>query len=183
MILSDDEVEQRLASKDNLVNIVQVLVKRTDLKREGDCSIPSAVKNLIAHIAIEGDENQAEIADQFGISQASVSGIMRGLVGDRKDEELTDTVVQAKLSAKEKVDQCHEAAIDSLMVALTKTADLLPVDQMLTAKGASSIAKDLSAVAANLKKGSEDNTGVNKTLVILHGVERKRESAFACIEA
>lgn len=183
MILTDDEVEQRLASKDNLVNIVQVLVKRTDLKQVGDVAIPGDIKKLIATIGIEGNESQVDIADQFGISQASVSGIMRGLVGDRKDEDLTDTVVQAKLSAKEKIDQCHEAAIDSLMVALTKTADLLPVDQMLTAKGASSIAKDLSAVAANLKKGVDESNGVNKTLVILHGVERKRESAFACIEA
>lgn len=183
MILSDEEVEKRLTSPDNLINIVKVINKRVDLKQAGDCAIPSGIKNLIAHIGIEGGESQSDIAEQFGISQASVSGIMRGLVGSRLDDELVESVKEAKVSVKEKVDQCHEAAIDSLMAALTKTADLLPKDEMLTAKGASSIAKDLSAVAANLKKGVDESGTGNKTLVILHGVERKRETAFECIEA
>lgn len=173
----------RLSSPDNLINIVKVIDKRADLKQDGDVAIPLEVKKLVAHIVHNGDESQADVGDVFGISQASVSGIARGLVGSRIDEDLTDTVKDAKLSAKEKIDQCHEAAINSLMVALTKTADLLPVDQMLTAKGASSIAKDLSAVAANLKKGVDEASGVNKTLVILHSVPRKRESVFESIEA
>lgn len=186
MILTDEEVEERLKSESNLLNKVRVEIKRSDLKQEGDVKVPSEIKKLIAVIGHSGDDTQNEIANQFGISQATVSGIMRGLVGSRLDNELAEVVEttkeENKITSKEKTDAAHEAALDSLMAALHKTSVLLPADEMLTAKGASSIAKDMSAVVANLKKNTEEETGKSKVLVVLHGIERRKEAVYDFIE-
>lgn len=181
MLLSDEELDSRLSSESNLLNKIRVEVKRADLKQVGDTSIPPMVRNLLANLAVDSDDTQKEIGSAFGVSQATISGYARGLVGDRLDDDIAEVVDTARKSVKEKTAEAHEAALDAMMESLTVLKPLM--GKLETAKGASSIAKDMSAIVANLRKGQEDHSTTNNTLVVLHAPQARKESNYEVIDA
>lgn len=182
MILTDEEVEQRLTSPQNLLNKVQI-VRATQKKNVGDTAVPTEVKGLLARLSIDGAESDSIIAKVFGVSQPTVSNAARGLVGDRLDDELAETVGNVKAAIKEKTENAHNAALDSLVISLGKAKPLLESGIGLSVQDLTRTAKDMSIVVANLKKsGVEDVGTTNNTVVILHPPERRNEKAYEVLD-
>lgn len=183
MILTDKEVQERLENPENLINKIKIIPPRERGNIEGLTNIPTEVKKLIASVIGESSETQKEIGSIFGISQATVSGISRGLVGERLDEELAEVVGDSKKRIQDKEIKAHELALDSLMASLGQIGPKIP-DADLNIKDLTRVARDMSVISANLRKGNkEEGNTTNNTVVVLHAAERRKESVYEVIEA
>lgn len=192
MILNEDEVLDRLNSKDNIINIVDECVDRADTKStviieplHGDIgkrgpAVPDLIRKLIAQTANDSDETQAEIANVFGVGVPTVSNASRGLIHNRFDKELADI---GSKTARDKTNEAHNAALDNLMAGLTIVSEKLVPDQLvgLSLKEASKLTVDMSRVVAQLKPKEEDEAKV-KTLVVIKMPSIKREAQFETID-
>lgn len=174
MLMSDEEVEARLNSEDNLVKVIQ---RSRGGNTVGSTRIPAPVRDLIAITANTSGETQQEIAEEFGIDGSSVSEISRGLVGGRLDKKLQSIGTDARETQE---NDAHEAAMAVLMTTLTTLQPKI-INPDLTAKDLSKIASDMSKVASNLKP-KEAGT-VNNTQVILYAPPRKTLKQYDIIEA
>lgn len=185
MILNELEADTRLSSPDNLINII-VNKPNTNLKQEGDTSIPPLVRKLIGVIANRSEETQSEIANTFGVSQPTVSGASRGLVGERIDRDLALATREARTSnakeVKEKTEEAHELALDSLVSSLNHLNPKL--QNIHDPKVLSRVASDMAKITANLASSKRINEAgvVNNTQVVLFGVQQRKESAYETID-
>lgn len=185
MILTDEEAEKRLNSPDNLINKVQVLVRNANLKSEGDTKIPSMVRSLIGSLSNASGESDKEIGAVFGVSQPTVSNSGRGLVGSRKDDDLSDSLNTARNNVKQKTEDAHNLALDSLMSALSVVSPRLEESKdSLSLKELTRTSKDLSTVITNIQRNkvADMSSGGNNTLVILHSTERRAESKYEVLD-
>lgn len=189
MILTDEQVEERLTSPDNLMNKVSEM-KESHLivlpKKDGSRGevIPSRVRQLLGVIANKSTETQTEVADAFDVTQASVSMFSRGISDQRVDHEIKEVVDKARESkAKESQDkesEAHELALD-LMVDCIKgvSGRLHEVDKP---KELAKMAVDMSKIVGNLK--DKDKAGdTNNTQVIIYAPNQRSESAYETLSA
>lgn len=190
MILSDEELNIRLASPDNIINLVEhkdnidprmsgsVQVIPANQNGQGDRgpAVPDLIRQLIANVAINSDEGLAETANVFSVGVPSVSNYSRGLVHNRLDEELKDL---ADKTAEQKTDTAHNAALDNLVATLGLVGSKL--ETITTAKEATQIAVSMSNVVKNLKSKDEEGPKV-KTLVVITMPSLKKESQFQTID-
>ena len=117
MILKTEEIERRLRSPNNLIEKLRSGLKSVEIeytppeilpltkktKLVGDTKkVPDCVRDLIAATLATSDETQKEIAEQFGLSQNTVSLFNRGLVGYRKDERVKEVIDAVQEKKKEK---------------------------------------------------------------------------------
>lgn len=182
MILKDEEVDARLVSPSNLLNQLKEKLNQSSVtvkpypkggRKEGDTAIPPLVRELISSLA--QNEDQSSVADAFGVSQPTVSGASRGLVGDRKEFEVNDV----------KRDEAHELALDCLMSslgALSPALEKAKVDQSISPTKLSRIAADMSKIATSIK-GDKNSGTTNNTQVIIMAPTQKKLSDFDFIEA
>lgn len=185
MILTDEEVEARLNSPENLINKVQILRIPIGGRGKGDLAIPPMVRGLLGSLSIESKESDTAIANIFGVSQPSVSNSARGLVGDRKDNDLAETIDTTRQTVKQKSEDAHNLALDSLMAALTAVGPkIVATAEESSIKDLTRTAKDISTVITNIQRNKvNDKDGdANKTLVILHTTERRPESKYDIID-
>lgn len=184
MILSDDEVKERLSSDRNLCVVIE---KKRYGNQGGAPNIPESVRELISITKNTGDDGIEEVAEAFGVSTASVSRFSRGLVGgDRVNERLLDVTRTARIDKSNKLiereEDAHEAALDVLMTSLTSLQPRL-LDPELSARDVSTIAKNMSAVAKDMRGGGRDGNGTtNNTQVILFAPPRKKLSTYEFTE-
>lgn len=193
MILSDEEINRRLSAPENLCNSlksqdntpksnIEIVPIGKQGRTEGSTGIPPKVQELIGTLAHTSDSTQSEIAEQFGVSSYSVSHLKRGLVGNRFNPELRQTIDVNKSSIDVKKDQAHESALDNLMD--TMAALKLRIPQVTKAKDLSKIASDMSRVVVNLKNKKEDeDERKSNVVVILHKPVQNREDQYEAIEA
>lgn len=174
MILKDEDVEKRLTSPNNLLNLiknenVEVGTCPKGGRKPGDKSIPPLVRQLISGF---GDEHQDDVAEAFGVSQATISGARNNLVGDRFDPSIRQD--------EEKTDNAHELALDLLMVSMGALKPKL-LDSDLKAKDLSRIASDMSKIVSSVR-GNDDGKK-NSLRVIILAPEQKSLTDFEFIEA
>lgn len=162
--LTKDQVEKRLTSPENLVNRLSVLplIKKSELK---ETNLSAEERRLLADLA-QGDDTQKEIAETFGVSQVTVSGLKRGLVGSNKeDSESADAAKVARERIEEKKSAASEKALDGLVEALGMAGGL--IGEVKKAKTATAIAKDMAIIHEKLSGGSKDK-GTNGGGVHVH---------------
>ena len=176
MILTDQEVEERLASP---LNLVRVIEKSKGGRTKGSTNIPESVRDLIAITNNSSEEKQSDVAKTFEIDSSSVSEISKGLVGGKLDRELSSVGRNAR---ERQEDRVHESALDCLMSSLSSLQPKL-ADPDLKAKELSRIASDMSRVAANLKPRSSEPSITNNTQVILMRPVKRDLSKYEFIES
>lgn len=192
MILSDDEASARLASAGNLSNqLVEIRKLKEGGKKLGQVSVPLALRSLIGSLAVQGNENQSDIAEAFGVSQPSVSAYSRGLVGDRLDADLMQNKVATEESIEEEkkatIDLAHQEALDVMMLSLKGiTAKMKDPEEvgLMKPKELSRIATDMSKIVS-VATGQDKDKGnvINNTKVIVYAPQQRREDSYDVIEA
>ena len=184
MILSDSEVEERLNSPKNLINILKREASSFEVKpmpnggrKEGSETVPSKVRELIASFK---REKQADVAEAFGVSAPVVSCANRGLISSsrsRFDEELAEVGKEAE---KKSLDEAHELALDCLMESMgclkSKIKDVINPVKL------SRIASDMNKIAAG---GLDKDRGgiTNNTKVVVFAPVMKELKDFDFIDA
>lgn len=187
MILEDSEVQDRIDSPLNLMNRldkasnVTVLPMKVNPKVE---EIPSRVKQLLGIITNKSDETQKEIGEVFDVTQVSLSTYSRGLIGERKDEELTRVIEQARSGEIKKElsieDKAHDQALDCMLECIIGVKSrLTEVDNPTKL---SKIATDMSKIVSSLKP--KDKAGdTNNTQVVIFAPQQKSESFYDSVTA
>lgn len=177
MILKDEEVEARLDSPKNLLNQLKnpTIVKPipTGGNKAGTKAIPPLVRDMIAGFK---NENQSDVAEVFEVTQATVSGARRGLIGNRLNEEAA-----VNKGAEDRTEDAHSLALDCLMETLTALGPKVK-DPNLKAKDLSRIASDMSKIVGSVR-GEQDKSGKNNTQVIILAPQQKKLKDFDFIEA
>jgi hypothetical protein len=193
MILTDEEMDERLNSPDNLAtNLVEVRSMRANSGRTvGSTKIPPALRSLIGSIAVQGNEPQADVAEVFGVAISTVNLASRGLIRNdgplQKDlvEDLDEAKDRANTNKKATVDEAHEAAVDAMVASLSILTTKLKSDegQTLKPKELSRIAADMSKVVSGNKKDDPASNIINNTKVIVYSPAQNKERAYEVIEA
>ena len=178
MILSDEELDARLSHPDNLAvesdsnsnssstfSVEQI--HKGGRKSDG---IPPRVRTLIGGLSITSPESQKSIAETFNIGQSSVSQFSRGLVHNRRDDELSDEIGEVKKST---IESAHEQALECLMDSLTTLAPR--IQEETNPNKLARIAKDMASVTAQLKP-KEEREKVNLNVVVMTVPQKKLES-------
>lgn len=181
MILEDDDVDERLASPDNLINvIVKPLIHNH--RGLGDTQVPDHVRELAGRLANMDGNTQVEVAEAFDISHTTVSKASRGMVGDRFIKSLRNATSG---TTESKTETAHEQALDLLMTGLIAMKPKLALDETagMKPKELSRIISDMSKVVSSLK-GNDDKAGnVNNTQVVIFAPPTKKESDYESISA
>lgn len=189
MILSDEDLNSRLASDENIHKIIvrekldklastaglEVRKLNPDVGKRGP-EIPAVIRELIAVTAGSSGELQKDVAKEFQVTQPMVSQITRGMVHNSLDDELVEISNKTKA---QKTEEAHSKALDALMLGLDKVNAGLP--GVTSVKEAAKISVDMSRVVATLKKkdGDEDKP---RTLVIISAPAQKTENQFEVID-
>jgi predicted transcriptional regulator len=187
MILSDEDITERLNSKDNIINLVGPATNKPEsslvIKPLNDTGvgkrgpqIPDMIRRLIAQTAAGSEETQADIANVFGVGIPTVSNYSRGLVHTHLDKDLQELATK---TAAEKEETAHGLALDSLVTSLGLVQSGL--SGVTTAKEAAKLALDMSRIAQNLKPKDGDEAKT-KTLVVIAMPNVKKESQFETID-
>lgn len=180
MILTDEELESKLSSPDNLLNQLNsnVEVQRIEKNHKGvgDKNVPPMVRSLIASVANSSDETQKEIGATFGISHTTVSKTARGLIDNRKDEALTKVIG----GVKERLETAHDLALDNLVESLSVLGSKL--DKIDKPEKLAAVAERMSNVVRSLTGNSKDDN-VTSVRVILMAPVQKLEKNYEVIDA
>jgi len=146
--LSDDDIDGRLVSPDNLVSRIKIHQTQKGLGNKEP--VPYEIKQVIAELGNEDGASQGEIAKAFGISNSLVSQTVRGnnSIGHRHPE-LHEAVRKKIAVVNSKRAEAEEAAIDTVLVSLGLLGS--KVSEVSKAKDIAAIAKDMSIVADKIR--------------------------------
>lgn len=192
MILSDDEVTERLNSPDNLMNqikrdsSVSVIPLPTQGRQKGDVAIGDHMRDLLAITRKTGEETLEDISIVFGVAPSTISNAARGLNGDGSyDKELAnvgnDLIKRENLKIEEKEEAAHSEALDILMGSLQVLKPMIASGSGMKASEAASIAKTMSGIASEMRKPQIEIT-VNPTKVVLFAPRMKEEKEYEIID-
>lgn len=183
MILSEEDINTRLASEDNIVNLLSPVESHIKVIPRNDSgvgdrgpAVPDLIRKLIANVTNQSDETKTEVADVFGVGVPEVSKYSRGLVHNRLDTELKQI---ADKSTGQKTESAHNLALDNLILSLGEVTARMPEASNL--KEAAKIAVDMSRVVSQLRPKEEEASKV-KTLVVIKMGNQKEESQYQTID-
>lgn len=184
MFKTEDQINERLNSKNNLVNrfgnnnsapqVPHEVIQENDPQitvipleqpgnKNGKSKLSSDQKNEVAIRARLG-EGQTKLAQEFGVSQSAIGEIEQGRT--KVNEEL----VQAKIN------EVGDVAMTKLLCAL----DFITPEKLEKSK-----ATDLSMIASNMSKVVNNVRGKDsdapKVIVQIYAPELKSESSFRTI--
>lgn len=181
MILTDEELEDRISSPDNLINSVIVREIAKGGKVFGDSNIPPLVRDLIGIVGATSNEKQIDIANEFGVSQPTVSTNSRGMLSETFSKDRMNVIDNIR---SKKTEDAHDLALDALVGCVTGLKDQL-ADPLLTKlmkpKDLSKIATDMSKVVSNLKDKNEAGI-INNTQVVLLAPPMRKESQYEILD-
>jgi hypothetical protein len=179
MILTDEEVETRLESTDNLINRLSNRSIQHIAKRETDNPghLGNRIRELIGHVANNGPESQQAIADTFGVGKATVNHASRGLIGNRLDSDLAEKV----RAREDKQDTAHDEALDLMVNCITGIKKKLIDDTNIKPEKLSRIASDMSKIVGIIR--GENDTKTPRMNVIIYKPEVKNEKDYDYIDA
>lgn len=149
MILDDSEIDERLGSPKNLVNIIA-------LKRNGSAPrIPEKVNELLGRLRNTSEEKTAEIAEVFDVDSSQV------LKQAKKDTSGRDIKIESAH------DEALDLMVDSMRTLRTKLNDVDKPVQL------SKIASDMSKIVGNLKSKTEEGNKQQVQINIFTPATRK----------
>lgn len=194
MIISDEEAQGRLDSSENLASrLVEVRKIREGGRRLGNTNVPPALRSLIGSIAVQGEENQSDIARAFGVSQPSISGYANGLIGDRRESEIEEAIEKVEERKQEtaklpdsSLDEAHQMALNVMMKSLTGLGEKLADEEIMKSmkpKEVSRIASDMSKIVSVATGQDKQSSVVNNTKVIVYAPQQRKETSYEIIDA
>jgi len=193
MILTKEQVEQRINSEKNLVNIIaqreeqfEVIIRdgKNHSGREGSHNLTNEEKLAIGVLAnLEGNEVAAEVmgvsvntARHIRSAQTTSSegrGTQRYDIDQNLKNKINETLDNTKLTIAEK-------AADRLLSAM----GLLTNDKLENAsvKDIATISTQLSQVVRNMSGAKQEDGEKSKVKVVLFAPRQSRETSFDTIE-
>lgn len=166
MIVSKEQIEERINSQSNIANPELKVVHRGyggSVKGQHQPR-PEFLKEIQAGLVIDG-ETESEVALAFGSSQRAVS---HAFTGDRLSEESKERITARRSKAQ-------EVALDKLM----DTLGLINNEKLEECS-----AKDLSIIAGNMSKVVDhmDNKSVmNSNVLVIYAPKQKTESEYEVV--
>lgn len=153
MILSDNEILERLESKDNLVNRL-IIHQRIGRGEE----TPLEIKKVACLLTNEGEKG-TRVAEEFDITQSNVSTYKSGRIGSQQrtqSEELKEVIASVNLKRATVEDKAIDALLESIEIMKPQLAEVNKP------KVLSSIARDMAGVARDLRGSRGEEEGFNK---------------------
>lgn len=179
MILSDDDIIERINNPKNLAREVVVITKPSRPGRpEGSENLSMPMRELVGGLARSGI-GQEDLEKEFGISQTVISQSSRGMIGSRLDADLAKSV---RSKSEDRLDIAHEAALDVLMESLKALKPKMR-DPEIKPQILSKIAADMSKVSGNMRGNSRDGMSGNSVQVVIIAPPQKKESDYESILA
>ena len=166
MLLTEEQLEERLNSENNLANRFsggQVVTLPRRGKKEGERDLTVEERTEIATRARLG-EGQKFLAKEFRVDQATISRIENG------KSRINESEVESR------IEKVRDLALERLMTSL---------GFMTNDKLEKCSAKDLSTIAANMSRAVEKTgprEGNNNTQVIIYAPEIRKETSFKVVE-
>jgi hypothetical protein len=162
MILSEQELQNRLQSPDNLKNILH---KITGKGQHGEQSRGEGVKNLNnserALIALTAKFDTIEnTAKAFNVSPASVNAYKSGVTSLNPDTRSNESSRELKELIENKANRISETALDKLVEALDKV-DVSDPKKALTL---TTVSKNLADIHDKVKIGRKEGSGIKVTI-------------------
>lgn len=180
MILSDDDVQERLESKDNIATKVLVKHPAPRGKQHGEKDIPQPVRELIGRLANLSTGTDIDVARTFDVHPNTVHKYSNGLIGNRVDDGLTEAKEDGTAERNKKLDKAHDLALDMMVSSIT---ELGTRTGELKAKDLSRVAKDMHSIVQDSNNNKDKNSTINNTQVILYAPRKRTEKEYDTIEA
>lgn len=166
MLLTEEQLEERLKSENNLANRFsggQVVTLPRRGKKDGERDLTVEERTEIATRARIGIDPK-EIASEFNTTVGNVSSIKHG------NARINESEVESR------IEKVRDLALERLMTSL---------GFMTNDKLEKCSAKDLSTIAANMSRAVEKTgprEGNNNTQVIIYAPEIRKETSFKVVE-
>ncbi len=137
----------------------------------GDKAVPMPLRKLIGSTAIaEGNKEAKELAEEFDISDSSVSAYKKGATSTATYHEPNQELVKHTNSARTKISEAAQkillASIDSITPEKLAAAKLREV---------AGVARDMSAVVKNIEPSSEEASSNVQFVLFAPRVKEEKE--------
>lgn len=159
MIVNEDNALARLLSPDNLVNKLEL--RKLHSNRNGRKEIPPMVQTLMVDLHENENQKQAEVAKQFGVTQAEVSYLHRE--GKHVNREIVDR----------NTNKVHDKALESMISCIDTLAPLIP--NMKKATDLSKVAADMARV---VEKTAPKNEVTSNVKVVIYAPNNHGEDKY-----
>lgn len=178
LYIDQDKAEERLEKSEieDLVNL-QIRPLHNGGRREGDLEVPDFLKSIIADISNDPSDSSSrkEIAEQFNVSEQTVTTFSQGLKNPKQVDEKLQNVIDRKR------DSVHESSVQVLEEALALISPkMIGEGEKLKAKDVAAIAKDMSAVIRNTSKENRGNA--SGASVIIYAPSQRNINDYRVIE-
>jgi len=179
MIISDEEIERRLNSPENMD---YKIIPYSRGRQGGEVSVPPELRKVVAILAHESNETQKELGDTFGMTGSRVSQLKSGKVTSgtfaSQDENLTGVLNEVKARKENKRSEAEEMALNNLIDSL----GLLPAKlEKANAKTLASAAKSMADVADRMS-GRKNEEEKNQVHLHLYAPHMKELSDYEVVE-
>jgi predicted transcriptional regulator len=162
MLLTDEQLEDRLASPLNLKNILHKITGKGQHKTQSRGFKNTGLKNEDrALIALTAQFDTVDnTAKAFNISPASVSAYKSGVTSLNPDSRSGKNSQELKELINNKANKISETALDRLVEALDEVDVKDPKKALLL----TTVSKNLADIHDKVKIGGKDGTGVKVTI-------------------
>lgn len=175
---SEEDIEERVNSEDNLVN--KVIVHKIEHGRKvNQPTLPLPLRKVITVLANQG-ESQRNLSETFGRSTKSVSLYERGEINPGIEHpelaEVRDEVVDG---IKDERTRAEKKAVDILLASMNILPSKLGDAK---AKELSSVAKDMSIIANQMADRDRNPDGSRSVHLHLYAPQQKKVTEYEVID-
>lgn len=179
-VVSDEEFDDEIESLSlNPIDDARFIPSKKPGRQNGDVGVPAPLRKVIGDEATnKGHKAGKELAEQFGISNSSVTAYEDGKVSLAVDENY-NTPAQTDLQTH--INRTRSRIADSARKKLELAIDSITAEKLASANPriASGVARDLSSVVKENEPLGGDDTG-NRVVFIVP--QMRDEKSFAVID-
>lgn len=169
-IVSDEIFEQELARSDAGAKHIDIVRGRGSVRET-----PEVIREIIAEEAIASNKTGEEVAQEFGISTASVSAYKNGATSTASYNEPDKRLQRAN-------DEVRGTIVRSARSRLMQALEHITPEKLKEAKlrDVASVAKDMSTIMTNMEP--QISNGAVNAQFIFHVPKARQESEYDIIE-
>lgn len=163
MILTEEQLKERLESPDNIINILHKVIGKgkhgtqtRTKEKENKTQEERALIGLTAHC-----DSIANTAEAFGVSTSSVSAYKQGVTSLNPNTRSEKNSAELKEIVSKKTTQVSDTALDKLMDFMDQVDSTDPK----RAKQIVSTAKDLADIYDKMRPVSKEHNGIRVTIM------------------
>lgn len=177
--LTDEDIESKLSSPDNLVNRLTV----HSLVRGSGAYVPIEIKKAIAILGTEGESN-IDLAEAFNLERSTVNKTTNGYSTGRQIPELKEVIQKTKSQLQSNRETAEGLAVSALLDSLQILPEAISeINGKNKAKKLSSVAKDMAAIANQMADKNADSNGDSKAVhVHLYAPKQKQVEDYEIID-